>query len=49
LGAVRAAVVQLAVPPLTALVAVAWLGEVPGPAWFVAAALTLGGIALAVR
>ncbi|HJV88688.1 MAG TPA: DMT family transporter [Holophagaceae bacterium] len=49
LGAVRAAVVQLAVPPLTALVAVAWLGEVPGPAWFAAAALTLGGIALAVR
>ncbi len=49
LGAVRAAVVQLAVPPLTALVAAAWLGEVPGAPWFVAAALTLGGIALAVR
>lgn len=49
LGAVRAAVVQLAVPPLTAFVAVAWLGEVPGPAWFAAAFLTLGGIALAVR
>jgi drug/metabolite transporter (DMT)-like permease len=47
LGALRAAVVQLAVPPLTAAVAAAWLGEVPGLPWFAAAALTLGGIALA--
>lgn len=47
LGAARAAVVQLAVPPLTAAVAVVGLGEVPGPAWFLAAGLTLGGIALA--
>lgn len=47
LGAVRASVVQLAVPSLTAAVATAWLGEVPGAAWFAAAALTLGGIALA--
>lgn len=47
LGAVRAAVVQLAVPPLTAAVAAAWLGEVPGAPWFLAAALILGGIALA--
>jgi len=47
LGAARAAVVQLAVPPLTAAVAAVGLGEVPGPAWFLAAGLTLGGIALA--
>ncbi|WP_243324963.1 DMT family transporter [Geothrix sp. SG200] len=48
LGAIRAAVAQLAVPPLTAAAGAAWLGEVPGAPWFLAAALTLGGIGLAL-
>jgi drug/metabolite transporter (DMT)-like permease len=49
LGAVRAAVVQLAVPLLTAAAAGLLLGEVPGLGWYLAAALTLSGIALTVR
>ena len=49
LGALRAAVVQLAVPLLTAAAATLFLGEIPGLGWFIAASLTLSGIALATR
>ena len=49
LGALRASVAQLAVPLITAGAAALVLGEVPGLAWFIAAALTLSGIALASR
>ncbi len=48
LGVLRAAVVQLVVPLLTAAAAVLLLGESPGLTWFIAAALTLSGIALAL-
>lgn len=47
LGAARAAVVQMAVPPLTAGLGALGLREWPGPVWFLAAILTLGGITLA--
>lgn len=49
LGALRAAVVQLAVPLITAAAATLFLKEIPGLGWFIAAALTLSGIALAAR
>jgi drug/metabolite transporter (DMT)-like permease len=49
LGASRAAAVQLAVPVLTALAAVPALGERFSGRLATAAALTLGGVALAVR
>ncbi|HXC18176.1 MAG TPA: DMT family transporter [Holophagaceae bacterium] len=49
LGAVRAGVIQLAVPLITAGAGALFLGEIPGPGWFLAAALTLSGIALASR
>ena len=49
LGALRAGVVQLAVPLITAAAATLFLGEVPGLGWFIAATLTLSGIALASR
>lgn len=49
LGAVRAGVLQLAVPLITAGAGTLLLREVPGPSWFLAAALTLSGIALASR
>lgn len=49
LGAVRAGVIQLAVPLMTAGAATLLLGEVPGLGWVLAAALTLSGIALASR
>lgn len=46
LSAMRAASVQLSVPPLAALGGAAWLGEVPGIRLVVASAAILGGIAL---
>ena len=49
LGAYRAAVAQLAVPVLTAAAGAVLLAEAPGLAWFIAAALTLGGVALASK
>ncbi len=49
LGAVRAAVCQLAVPLVAAAGAALLLGELPGLPWFAAAALVLLGIGLAVR
>lgn len=49
LGALRAGVAQLAVPLITAGAAVLFLGEMPGATWFMAAALTLSGIALASK
>jgi drug/metabolite transporter (DMT)-like permease len=49
LGAARAAVVQLAVPVLTALGGVALLGERVGLRLVIASAAILGGIALAMR
>ena len=49
LGAIRAGVIQLAVPLITAGAATLFLGEIPGLGWFLAAALTLSGIALASR
>jgi drug/metabolite transporter (DMT)-like permease len=49
LGAIRAGVIQLAVPLLTAGAATLFLGEIPGLGWVLAAALTLSGIALASR
>lgn len=48
LGAVRAALVQLLVPVLTALAAILLLGEAPAPRLFVAGPLILGGVGLAV-
>lgn len=45
---VRAALVQLAVPALTALAGIAWLGEVVGTRLLVAMALILGGVGVAV-
>jgi drug/metabolite transporter (DMT)-like permease len=48
LSAARAAIVQLAVPPLAALGGVLLLGETLSPRLAVASALVLGGIALAV-
>ena len=47
LGAGRAAVVQLSVPLIAALGGFALLGEVPGPGYWLAAALVLGGVGLA--
>lgn len=44
---VRAALVQLAVPALTALAGIAWLGEVVGTRLLVAMALILGGVGVA--
>ncbi|HET8901378.1 MAG TPA: DMT family transporter [Holophagaceae bacterium] len=49
LGAIRAGVIQLAVPLITAGAATLFLGEIPGLGWFLAAALTLSGITLASR
>lgn len=49
LGAYRAAVVQLVVPVLTAAAGTFLLAELPGFGWYVAAALTLGGVAIAAR
>jgi drug/metabolite transporter (DMT)-like permease len=49
LGAIRAGVIQLAVPLVTAGAGTLFLAEIPGPGWFLAAALTLSGIALASR
>jgi drug/metabolite transporter (DMT)-like permease len=46
--AISAAVVQLLVPVLAAAAGVVALGESAGPRLFLAAALTLGGVALAV-
>ena len=48
LTATRAAIVQLSVPPLAAAGAVVFLDESLSPRLFVASALILGGIALAV-
>lgn len=45
LSAPAAGSVQLAVPPLTALLAVGGLGETIGPRWLLASAAILGGIA----
>lgn len=47
LGTARAAVLQLAVPILAALAAIAFLGEAPSLRLAIAAAAVLGGIALA--
>jgi len=44
-----AAVAQLSVPVLAALGGAALLGEVPGPRFWIAAAIVLGGIALSLR
>ncbi len=44
-----AAVAQLSVPVLAALGGAALLGEVPGPRFWVAAGVVLGGIALSLR
>jgi drug/metabolite transporter (DMT)-like permease len=49
LGAIRAGVIQLAVPLITAGAGTVLLGEIPGLGWSLAAALTLSGIALASR
>lgn len=49
LGSVRAGVIQLAVPLLTAGAATLFLGEIPGLGWCLSATLTLSGIALASR
>lgn len=49
LGAIRAGVIQLAVPLITAGAGALFLAEIPGLGWFIAAALTLSGIALASR
>jgi drug/metabolite transporter (DMT)-like permease len=49
LSAAQAAIVQLAVPVVTALGGVALLGERLAPRLLAAAALVLGGIALVVR
>lgn len=48
LGATRAAVAQLTVPLITAALGLALLAEVPDGRFFAAAALILGGVALAV-
>ena len=48
LGAVRGAIVQLAVPVLTAVFGVAFLGEHVSARLVLAAALVLGGIALSI-
>ena len=47
LGAGRAAVVQLSVPLIAAYGGFALLGEVPGPGYWLAAALVLGGVGVA--
>jgi len=47
LGAARAAVAQLSVPVIAALGGAALLAEVPGPRFWLAAALVLGGVSLA--
>ena len=44
-----AAVAQLSVPVLAALGGAALLGEVPGPRFWIAAAIVIGGIALSLR
>jgi drug/metabolite transporter (DMT)-like permease len=49
LGAVRGAIVQLAVPVLTAIFGVALLGEFVSARLVLAAALVLGGIALSIE
>lgn len=49
LAASMAAVAQLSVPVLAALGGAAVLGEVPGPRFWLAAALVTGGIALSLR
>ena len=49
LAAMRAATVQLSVPPLAALGAVLWLGEAPTLRLAVASVAILGGIALVLR
>ncbi len=48
LGAVRAALLQLLVPVLTALAAILVLGEAPAARLFVAGPLILGGVGLAI-
>lgn len=48
IGATRAAIVQLAVPVLTAFVGIAVLGEVLSWRLVIAAALTLGGVGTAI-
>ncbi|MEO8244534.1 MAG: DMT family transporter [bacterium] len=47
LGAGRAAVAQLTVPLIAALAGAALLAEVPGPRFWLAAVLVLGGVAVA--
>lgn len=47
LGAARAAVAQLTVPVIAALGGAVLLSEMPGPRFWLAAALVLGGVALA--
>ena len=49
LGAGRAGVAQLSVPVIAAAGGLALIGEVPGPGFWLAAALVLGGVGLALR
>ena len=49
LGAGRAGVAQLSVPLIAAAGGLTLIGEVPGPGFWVAAALVLGGVGLALK